>query len=504
MWTVRELISQAEHVSHRLQAHGVGPGAIVAWWGPPSLDFAAVLLGAWHAGATYVGIHPRYTAREVRAVLQHAAPTVVVYADTLTPTPDAIALDEQGHPPVLVSMRALREAGDRSSAHEGRAAQGSVLTTAPASVAPALLVFTTGSTGTPKAAVLSHEGIAEAARAQVNAMTCRVAHVISALPVNHVGGLINITLAAWWGEESVVFVPVFSVASLTAAVATLASVRLPAVPTLLQRCLDDAVDAPAFAAVARGRVRHVLSGGAPLPISVVDGFSALGATVQGMYGLTEVSGSVCFTEAGDSRELMSLTIGRAHATVQLRVAPAGDEVGGELQVRGRQAFAGYLGDAHATAEAFTDDGWLRTGDLARLRADGRVEITGRLKDVVNVRGYKIMPREIETVLLAHPDVQAAAVVGVPAARTGEALVAFVVGVPHTGVSDAGGSTLVDAWCRAHLAPHKVPQHVVVVEALPLVGVGKVDRPALRTLARERFASEVPAFDRPPSSGVGDA
>jgi acyl-CoA synthetase (AMP-forming)/AMP-acid ligase II len=149
----------------------------------------------------------------------------------------------------------------------------------------------------------------------------------------------------------------------------------------------------------------------------------------------------------------------------------------ELQVRGPQVFDGYLANDTATESAFTVDGWLRSGDLARRRADGTLQLTGRLKDVINTRGYKVMPREVEDVLLEHPSISTVAVMSAPDDVVGESIVAFVTARDRAAVAE---DTIV-SWCRERLIHYKVPRRVIVVDAMPLLGVGKIDR---RQLADE--------------------
>ena len=330
-------------------------------------------------------------------------------------------------------------------------------------------MFTTGSTGRPKVAVLSHTGIAAASASQAVHMRSTARRTINALPANHIGGLVNITTATWWAHETVDFVPVFSPEAIAARLRGSAAVRLAAVPTLFRRCLDTA----AFTTAARGTLVHALSGGAPLPRAVHDALHALGMQVQGMYGQSETSGSVCFTDAHDDAATTCDTVGRAVTGIELRLGPLDGAPGsldaGELQVRGAQCFAGYLDDPGATHAVFTVDGWLRTGDLACRRADGTIRLTGRLKEIINTGGHKVMPAEVEQVLLTHPQVAAAVIVGTPDGTFGEAVAAAVVW--H---ADAPGSLQeLAAWSRTTLANYKVPKRWMQLDTVPLLGVGKV-------------------------------
>jgi acyl-CoA synthetase (AMP-forming)/AMP-acid ligase II len=438
-WTITTLLASAARTARWLRDSGVIAGDRVVWHGHSSLDFASVLLATWMLDATYVGINPRYTAREIEDVLARTSPRLVLTAAWLR---DRASRPDSTH-------AAWQPRGDQ----------------------PAALVFTTGSTGRPKIAILTHSGIAAASASQAAQMRSEARRTINALPANHIGGLVNITTATWWAHETVDFVPVFSPEAIAARLHASDRVRLAAVPTLFRRCLD----ADGFADAARGRLVHALSGGAPLPRTVHDDLRALGARVQGMYGQSEVSGSVCFTAAGDDGATTCETVGRATPGVELRCGPLDGTPGalpaGELQVRGTQVFSGYLDDADATRAAFTADGWLRTGDLARFRDDGAVTLTGRLKEIINTGGHKVMPAEVEQVLQAHPAVAAVAVVGTADPMFGEAVAAAVVW-------RAGHAHSVEAlaqWSRDMLANYKVPKRWLTLDTLPLLGVGKVDR-----------------------------
>lgn len=444
-WTVSQLLREADEVARMLRRAGVHAGDRVIWHGGSSLDFAVVLLGTWMLDATYVGINPRYTDREVQEIIARTAPRVVL-------TPQALATMRAGsegiidHSPPLVT--------------DGRY--------------PALLVFTTGSTGRPKIAVISHGAIASASAMQAAQTQWGAVRTINALPANHIGGVVNITTSTWWAAEAVDFIPAFSPQAVIDRLRHTARVRLAAVPMLLRRCLDD----PDFADAARGRLVHALSGGAPLPRGVCDELTALGVRVQGMYGMSETSGSLCYTDPGDDAATTCTTVGRPPVGVTLRIAPlgsGGESWGeGEVQARGALVFDGYLDDPAATEAAFTPDGWLRTGDVGVLHHGGALQLTGRLKEIINTGGHKVMPAEIETMLQAHPQVQAAVVVGLPDATFGEAVAAAVVLDPGQAVTWPD----LEHWCRTHLANYKVPKRWVQLDRLPILGVGKVDRRAV--------------------------
>jgi acyl-CoA synthetase (AMP-forming)/AMP-acid ligase II len=444
-WSITRLLHEATRAAQAMAADGVTCGDRVAWCGHSSLDFAAVLLGTWMLDATYVGINPRYTHREADEVIERTGPRLVVTPEHCSAWRDRTELRDDA-----------------------------VTLPPPQANRPALLVFTSGTTGRPRIAVISHRAIAAASATQAAHTSHGATRTINALPANHIGGVVNITTATWWGWQAVHFVPVFSPAVVIDALRGATDVRLAGVPTLFRRCLDD----PAFADAARGRVVHALSGGAPLPRSVHDELTALGVHVQGMYGQSEMSGAACFTAPDDDAETTCVTVGRPPVGVELRLGALDGSSGalreGEIQLRGPQLFDGYLDDPDATAQAFTSDGWLRSGDLGEQRADGSIRITGRLKEIINTGGHKVMPGEVEAVLHAHPVIRSAAVVATTDPVFGEAVAAAVVLRDEATIASAD----LDGWCRARLANYKVPKRWIQLAELPLLGLGKVDRKAV--------------------------
>ena len=444
-WSTTRLLHEATRIAHAMAADGVTRGDRVAWCGHSTLDFASVLLGTWLLDATYVGINPRYTNREADEVIERTGPRLVVTPERCDAWRTVIPAHDSGMP--LPPTRAET---------------------------PALLVFTSGTTGRPRIAVISHRAIAAASATQAAHTLRGATRTINALPANHIGGVVNITTATWWACQAVHFVPGFSTAGVIDALRHARDVRLAGVPTLFRRCLED----PAFADAARGRLVHALSGGAPLPRSVHADLTALGVHVQGMYGQSEMSGSACYTAQNDDAETTCVTVGRPPVGVELRLGALdgsrGEQREGEIQIRGPQVFDGYLDDPVATAQAFTPDGWLRSGDLGEQRADGSIRITGRLKEIINTGGHKVMPGEVEAVLHANPAVRHAAVVATVDPVFGEAVAAAVVMRDDASIASAD----LEGWCRARLVNYKVPKRWMQVADLPLLGLGKVDRKAV--------------------------
>jgi long-chain acyl-CoA synthetase len=234
-----------------------------------------------------------------------------------------------------------------------------------------------------------------------------------------------------------------------------------------------------------GAVRLAVSGAAPLPVPVIERFrERTGITIEEGYGLTEASPSVCATSMAD--RAIPGSIGKPLPGVELRLVDGdGKDVddgdAGELWVRGPNVFQGFWNDLQASEAALTDDGWLRTGDVAMRDEDGHLFLVDRLKDLVIVNGFNVYPREVERVLLASGVLAQAAVVGEPHPLTGEALVAYVVPFPDVAVDpdDLAGR------CRTDLARYKCPSRIEVVDDVPVTATGKVRRRLLRGQAPGR-------------------
>ncbi len=245
---------------------------------------------------------------------------------------------------------------------------------------------------------------------------------------------------------------------------------------------------PRFATTDLSSVRLVLWGGAAMPKAIIEELRGRGLRMKGAYGLTESSCHVTFTDDNASTDELAHTIGRPTPYTPCRVvdergAACAPAVPGELQIQGRQNFIGYLGNAGATREAFTADGWLRSGDLAAWTPEGQLRLIGRLREMYKSGGYAVFPREIELALEAHPAVAAAAVVAVPDPLYQEVGVAFVTARPgHDLTSEALRGHL-----RQHLANFKIPKMLHIVTQLPVLPIGKIDKTLLKARARELLA-----------------
>jgi malonyl-CoA/methylmalonyl-CoA synthetase len=445
------LDARAARAAGALRQRGLAPGDRVLLAGPSSLELVTAYLGTLRAGATVVPADPRLTAGELAHVLGDAEPAAAVVA---APVRELLA-DAGDGPSLVVALEA-----DGGGPRVADLLDGPALPAGPAD-APAMLAYTSGTTGRPKGALLSHGNVLSSIRAAMRAWRWREEDVlVHALPLSHQHGLSGVHATLLAGSRAVVH-SAFDAERLEAALDG-ASVLF-AVPAMYERL---AFERPP-------RLRLAVSGSAPLPPRLAERLAGrLGELPLERYGSTEAG-----------LDLSNLHDGPRHAGAVGFPLPGVEARLGEneeLLVRGPQVFEGYRGRPDATTEALAPDGWFRTGDLAAVDADGCFTITGRLKELIVSGGLNVYPAEVEQALEAHPAVARAAVAGVPSERWGEEVVAFAVAAGE----DLDADALI-AHCRERLSAYKCPKRVVALRELPVNRMGKVQRDRLAELgARE--------------------
>ena len=343
------------------------------------------------------------------------------------------------------------------------------------------LVFTSGTTGHPKGAMTTHGQTLRtfATWAEVVGLRAGDRYLI-VNPFFHTFGYKAGILACLMAGATMVPEPVFDVDVVLQRVADERISVLPGPPTIFQSIFDH----PKRDAYDLSTLRLVVTGAAVVPVELVEAlWTDMGIeTVLTAYGLTEATGTVTMCRRGDSAEIISATSGRAIPDVEVRIVDAdGQEVAtgdaGEIVVRGYNVMSGYFQDAEATAATIDVDGWLHTGDVGFVDADGNLAITDRLKDMYVSGGFNVYPAEVEAVLRRHPAVAQVAVVGVPDHRMGEVGLAVVVLAPG---ADAGSlAEDLPVFAKEQLANFKVPRRVEVVDVLPTNASGKVLKRELR-------------------------
>jgi len=426
-----ELERRAGGFARSLAERGVKSGDRIALSIPNRWAFAVALWGGLKAGATVVPLNPLLAPEERAQVLAHLGPRLVV---------GAVGDDEAEWPGVAIAD------------------------------SPALILYTSGSTGQPKGAVLSHPALAFSSRSWAEPVMALTPEdrVLAVLPLSHSYGLNGALLAPLWAGSAVVLLERFSPEEVLGAIARHRVTVFPGVATMFRRLLDS----PALASADLSSLRLALSGAAPCPWELAQEWQRrTGVRILRGYGMTELFRPISYL-AGDAIDHPD-AIGCPVSGVDVRAV---DEVGrplppgevGELWIRTPAAMDGYL-DAPEETRAVLEGGWFKTGDLVSLSPDGFVRIVGRKRELILRGGYSVFPVEVEAALLTHPAVAEAAVIGVAHAELGEDVVAFAT----LRAGSAAGPEELIAHCKERLAAYKYPRRVVIVDQLPKGATGKV-------------------------------
>lgn len=470
-----------------LLAAGVAKGDRVALLAPPGLHFWVCYLATVSIGAIWFGLNPRYQRNEYSYLLESAAPKIVFAVSPFEERRYVAELQELG--PDVRLFVAIGEPSGRAQSLEAFLVAGESVTRVALDAARqaverediAVIVYTSGTTGKPKGAMLSHRAIASIALTNAAWMGDGLASTVNPAPINHVGGLNNVSMNVLAYGGRIIFHPRVDIAAIAAINARERPTYMVASPTAFQMMLSN----PAFDLKAIDFIKLIVFGGAVTPQNVVEAFMKLGAKMSCVYGQTETCGIVTATQFDDGAAIMAETIGRALPGAEVRVAtedgapvPAGAT--GEIQVKAPFVMSGYYNNPEATKEAFTADGFLKTGDLGVLRPDGNIAFAGRLKEMFKSGGYNVYPLEVEQAIAEHGDVAQVVVAPRPHPVFQEVGHAIVQARPGSSIDiDA-----LRAFLKARIADYKVPKTFEVVEAMPYLPNAKIDRAALKKRAME--------------------
>jgi acyl-CoA synthetase (AMP-forming)/AMP-acid ligase II len=459
-----EFAADIERAAAFLAERGVRPGDRVLVVQENGLAAVVLLLAASRVGAWAVPLNARLSWPEIGAIRGHARPRVTFYTRGVSP-------DAEAH--------AARDAADDAPGLEHldvayRLAEGEVdpePVSGPARDRVAALLYTSGTTGAPKGVMLTHGNILFIAE-----RTCRIRRlgpddrIYCVLPTSHIFGLAAVFMGSLHDGVPIDLVPRFTPEETARALAEDGVTLFSGVPAIYAHLV--ALAARRGAPLAAPRLRYISVGGAPLDLALKREVEAMfGLPLYNGYGLTETSPTVSTTPIDDPREDDSA--GTLLADVEVRIVdrdgaalPAWEV--GELWVRGGLVMTGYYRDPERTAEVLTPEGWLKTGDLARLSSDGNLYIVGRLKELIIRSGFNVHPAEVEGAIAGHPAVALVAVVG--RAKDGnEEVVAFVQ--PRPGATPSVEDLA--AFAAAHLAPYKRPSVFLIRDHLPVTAAGKV-------------------------------
>ena len=474
-YTYGQLDRRSAAIAAVLAEGGARPGDRVVVQVDKSADAVALYLACLRGGFVYVPLNTAYTPEEVGFFLGDADPAVFVFrpgrASKLKPVADIAGVPKS-------FTLGNKGTGSLAGAASEITAIGAIMERGPDDVA--CMVYTSGTTGRSKGAMLTHRGIATNARALHAIWRFRQGDVLlHSLPIFHIHGLFVALHCAILNASEVLFLPKFDVDQVRSSLSS-ATVMM-GVPTHYTRLLSE----PDFGPTDCRTIRLFTSGSAPLSEPVFHEFiKRTGHTICERYGMTE-AGIIASNPPEGQR--IAGTVGYALPDMETRIADEKDEALGageigEVQVRGPHIFPGYWGLEDKTAEAFTGDGFFKTGDIGSMSADGRLTLAGRSTDMIISGGYNVYPKEVELLLDEQPGVVESAVVGLEHPDFGEAVAAFVVAD-----DDVNEETLGEV-VEASLANFKRPKQFIFLSSLPRNTMGKVQKAQLRDTYAELFIS----------------
>jgi long-chain acyl-CoA synthetase len=509
--TYRQLQDATKRFATALFQLGVRKGDRVALMLPNCPPLVVALYGAMRIGAVPVNTNPMYVAREMKEQFEDAGCETVVLLDQFYPRLREIHAATRVRRVIVVDVadalpwparlllrldrwrrgERVRVPAETDTYRYRDLVSGYPPTPPGADLQPAdlaLLQYTGGTSGTPKAAMLTHRNLV-ANSLQARAWFPRASSgrevFLGAIPLFHVYGLTSVLLFGVEVAAEIVLIPrPKPVDVVLEAMHRFRATLFPGVPTLYAAICDH----PRVGEYDLRSGALCVSGAAPLSREIAERFEALtgGRLVEG-YGLTETSPLTHCTPLFGERRLASIGVPFPDTDARIVDLATGDplEAGeeGELEVRGPQVMPGYWNRPEETEDAF-HDGWLRTGDVARMDHDGFFHVVDRRKDMIDASGFKVLPREVEDVLLMHPKVAEAVVAGVPDSYRGETVKAYLVLRP----SESATEEEIVEFCRLHIAAFKVPRRVEFRTELPKSMIGKYLR---RVLVAEEQASRVP-------------
>ncbi|WP_319446584.1 MULTISPECIES: AMP-binding protein [unclassified Mycobacterium] len=485
-YTYAELNAEIDLIARGLMAAGIGKGDRVGIWAPNCAEWVIAQFAMAKIGAILVNINPAYRTYELAYVLNQSGARLLIAA-TAFKTSNYVAMVEQvrDEAPGLTDVvfigtpgwAALRSRAAEVSADALAERMATLVNTEPINIQ-----YTSGTTGFPKGATLSHRNILNNGYFVTGLINLGPGdRLCIPVPFYHCFGMVMGNLGCTThGATIVIPAPGFDPGLTLAAIENEGCTGLYGVPTMFIAMQNHAD----FARRDVSSLRTGIMAGAVCPVDVmkhcVDDMNMSEVAIA--YGMTETSPVSCQTMLDDDLDRRTSSIGRAHPHVEVKIVDpeTGDPVErgqpGEFCTRGYSVMLGYWNDAEKTDEAIDPEGWMHTGDLAVMREDGYCNIVGRIKDMVIRGGENVYPREIEEFLYGHPDIEDAQVIGVPDRRYGEELCAWIRMKPDRAPLDAAAVRL---FAAGRLAHYKIPRYVHVVDEFPMTVTGKVRKVEMR-------------------------
>ncbi|MFV8245008.1 AMP-binding protein [Mycolicibacterium peregrinum] len=483
-WTYVELDAEVDAVARGLMALGVAKGDRVGIWAPNCAEWVMLQLATAKIGAILVNINPAYRTHELAYVLKQSGVRTLVSA-TAFKSSDYVTMvaEVQADCPALKDIIFLGTL-DWDQLHTEQVGEEQLRARIAelSNTDPINIQYTSGTTGFPKGATLSHRNILNNGFFVGGLINFdRGDRVCIPVPFYHCFGMVMGNLGALThGAAIVIPAPGFDPGITLATVEAEQCTALYGVPTMFIAMLGH----PDFASFDLSSLRTGIMAGSVCPVEVMKRVVAdmHMAEVAICYGMTETSPVSCQTLVDDDLERRTATIGRVHPHLEVKIVDpdTGETVergqSGEFCTRGYSVMLGYWKEEAKTAEAIDSEGWMHTGDLAVMRADGYCTVVGRIKDMVIRGGENVYPREIEEFLYTHPDIDDAQVIGVPDAKYGEEICAWIRMKPGRAPLDAEA---VRAFASGKLAHYKIPRYVHVVEEFPMTVTGKIRKVDMR-------------------------
>jgi acyl-CoA synthetase (AMP-forming)/AMP-acid ligase II len=488
-----QLAAQVDEMARALMASGVAKGDRVATLQTPSPEFLIAFIATASIGAIWAGLNPKYRRDELLHPVRDCQPKLLLarrevhgrrYEDEIA------AMREAGGIETLVGY----EGGDAGLgllsmpeflARADTVTQGELAARRAESGGreACLLVYTSGTTGTPKGAVLHQQAIIDFALEQNRIWPVEPNRALNHFPVNHVGCTVDLAIPVLMAGGCTIFLEQFEPGRTLDIMEAERVTFWGSIPAVFSLQLAEQARRPRDLSA----VQMIVWEGAAIPQDILDALAQFGVPMATNYGQTESTSAMAAEPPTTAREPLLNSVGHVFPGVELRLLAADgtdvpDGEPGEVCARSAYNFLGYWNRPEATAQAFTADGFLRTGDLAIRRPDGRYRIVGRVREMFKSGGYNVYPREVEMLLETHPAVTQAIVVAVPDPLWQEVGVAFLT------VSSETTPDEILAYARERLANYKVPKRLLIEAELPLLPVGKVDRTALRKRAEAEAAA----------------
>jgi acyl-CoA synthetase (AMP-forming)/AMP-acid ligase II len=485
--TYSQLSSKVKACSKALIAFGIVKGDRVAMLCAPSAEFYIVFLATVNIGAIWVGLNPKYTLNEFSHTIEDAKPKILFsmlefsnrdyskelkYLYSHYDCLEHLVVVGKAQVPYLsfTDFLACKQTIPKVDYH--------AVISSVSSLDPALIVYTSGSSGKPKGAVLSHHGLCFGATVQAEHFDVQEPSIICNMPINHVACIADICCTTLVKGGTICFQKSFDPQSMLEALEKEKIKIWAGVPTMFLLQLEQAN----FISYDFTKLQLILWGGAAMPESAISQLRTLGVPMMTLYGMTETSAHTIYSDKRASLWSLRDNIGRPDIRMPCRIVnelsiecPVG--VQGELQFRGDYLMLGYYNNPNATLAAYTDDGWFRSGDIGLWLDSGEISLVGRISDMYKSGGYNIYPREIELLLESHPSVGASVVVSIPDPIFQEVSIAFIIGKHQQNIDIAE----VTSFCKNHLANYKLPKKFINIAQFPMLPIGKVDKIQLKQM-----------------------